>query len=86
MTTISHWVSCCVPYCNNRKLSCSFSYYFLRLKPVILYNVIFKHLLAGTDKSDSADKVAEKLEDLSVKEESKASEKKEVKEKSEEKQ
>ncbi|NXW47430.1 RANG protein, partial [Nyctiprogne leucopyga] len=32
---------------------------------------------AGTDKNDSADKVAEKLEELSVKEESKESEKKE---------
>lgn len=43
-------------------------------------------LLAGTDKNDSADKVAEKLEELSVKEESKESEKKETKEKTEEKQ
>ncbi|XP_009693201.1 PREDICTED: ran-specific GTPase-activating protein, partial [Cariama cristata] len=41
---------------------------------------------AGTDKNDSADKVAEKLEELSVKEESKESEKKETKEKNEEKQ
>ncbi|XP_053850302.1 ran-specific GTPase-activating protein isoform X4 [Vidua macroura] len=41
---------------------------------------------AGTDKNDSADKVAEKLEELSVKEESKESEKKETKEKTEEKQ
>ncbi|KAM6112076.1 LOW QUALITY PROTEIN: ran-specific GTPase-activating protein [Pterocles gutturalis] len=40
---------------------------------------------AGTDKNDSADKVAEKLEELSVKEESKESEKKETKEKTEEK-
>lgn len=35
---------------------------------------------AGTDKNDSADKVAEKLEELSVKEESKEAEKKETKE------
>uniref|UniRef100_A0A8C0BT52 Ran-specific GTPase-activating protein n=2 Tax=Buteo TaxID=30396 RepID=A0A8C0BT52_9AVES len=41
---------------------------------------------AGTDKNDSADKVAEKLQELSVKEESKESEKKETKEKTEEKQ
>ncbi|XP_025022138.1 ran-specific GTPase-activating protein isoform X2 [Python bivittatus] len=39
-----------------------------------------------TDKNDSADKIAEKLEDLSVKEESKELDKKEVKEKTEEKQ
>jgi len=44
------------------------------------------NLFAGTDKNDSADKVAEKLEELSVKEESKETEKKETKEKTEEKQ
>ncbi|KAL8203593.1 UNVERIFIED_CONTAM: hypothetical protein K2H54_057622 [Gekko kuhli] len=41
---------------------------------------------AGADKNDSADKVAEKLEELSVKDESKEPEKKEVKEETEEKQ
>lgn len=52
-----------------------------------LYVTLFLiNLLAGTDKNDSADKVAEKLEELSVKEESKESEKKETKEKNEEKQ
>lgn len=52
-----------------------------------LYVMLFlTNLLAGTDKSDSADKVAEKLEELSVKEESRESEKKETKEKTEEKQ
>lgn len=52
-----------------------------------LYVTFFlTNLLAGTDKNDSADKVAEKLEELSVKEESRESEKKETKEKTEEKQ
>lgn len=52
-----------------------------------LYVILFlTNLLAGTDKNDSADKVAEKLEELSVKEESRESEKKETKEKTEEKQ
>lgn len=52
-----------------------------------LYVIPFlTNLLAGTDKNDSADKVAEKLEELSVKEESKESEKKETKEKTEDKQ
>ncbi|NXI36247.1 RANG protein, partial [Galbula dea] len=49
-------------------------------------NEVGKRAKKGTDKNDSADKVAEKLEELSVKEESKDSEKKETKEKSEEKQ
>lgn len=47
---------------------------------------ILNPLLAGADKNDSADKVAEKLEELSVKEESKEPEKKEAKEETEEKQ
>lgn len=47
-----------------------------------LCNLFFSliNLLAGTDKNDSADKVAEKLEELSVKDESKEAEKKETKE------
>lgn len=60
--------------CNRKILCCLYVTFFLI------------NLLAGTDKNDSADKVAEKLEELSVKEESKESEKKETKEKNEEKQ
>lgn len=65
------------------------------LHPVLLYSkrkihyclcviLFLTNLLAGTN--DSADQVAAKLEELSVKEESRESEKKETKEKTEEKQ
>lgn len=49
----------------------------------LLWSPLF---LAGSGKNDNAEKVAEKLEALSVKEESKESEDKETKEKAEEKQ
>lgn len=49
----------------------------------LLWSPVF---LAGSGKNDNAEKMAEKLEALSVKEESKESEDKETKEKAEEKQ
>lgn len=64
-----------------------YSFPYSRKIRYCLYVTFFLiNLLAGTDKNDSADKVAEKLEELSVKEDSKESEKKETKEKTEEKQ
>lgn len=75
---------------NNSCLSLLTLYFFTvsnRKIHYCLYVTLFlTNLSAGTEKNDSADKVAEKLEELSVKEESRESEKKETKEKPEEKQ